>query len=115
MAGSAQRSAIFRTEAQGVHGLIRTPLSTSRPAYAPRQPCRGFITLAAIGLSVYGLFNRERSVMCVIGGALLTVSSAVGALYSYVEIGSILWAGIYLAGCILGVSAAIRQGRMDKG
>ena len=65
-----------------------------------------FITL---GLSIWGLYNRGRSILCVLAGIVVFLGAGVGAAYAYSESRSIPWTVAYLIAALTGIVSAVRQ------
>ncbi|MBM4005812.1 MAG: hypothetical protein FJ295_21420 [Planctomycetes bacterium] len=71
----------------------------------------GFIVL---GLSTWGLFNKGRSILCVLAGIAVTLGAAMGALYAWGESRSIPWTVAYLIAVVIGIVCVFRQARPTK-
>lgn len=70
------------------------------------------IVLAALiilGLSIGGLFNKGRSLLCALAGAAVVPIAIVCARYAWVESRSLLWAIGYSIGALLGLVSFFRQ------
>lgn len=70
--------------------------------------------LAAIGLSIVGLFNRGRSICCGVAGAALIFCGSLGALHAWGEGKSIPWTVGYLVFVLIGLISVFRQVRPRK-
>ncbi len=66
-------------------------------------------TLVVLGLSIWGLFNRGRSVFCAVAGVLLMPGAGLGAWHAWGESRSLLGTGIYLVLVLVGLVALLRQ------
>lgn len=65
--------------------------------------------LIVFGTSLWGLFNRKRSIVCALAGLLVLPGSALGAWYTWMETRSAIGTAIYLAIALVGIVATIRQ------
>ena len=65
--------------------------------------------ILSIGLTIWGLFNRKRSILCAIGGLITTLGAALGTLYAWGEPRSVPWTTGYLVFVFLGLLCIIRQ------
>ncbi|OQA26664.1 MAG: hypothetical protein BWY59_01300 [Verrucomicrobia bacterium ADurb.Bin345] len=71
------------------------------------------IALVALGLTVWGLFNRKRSLLCVIAGVVVALGAVPGMLHAWGEGRSIPGTASYAVALILGIVAAARQFRLN--
>ena len=62
-----------------------------------------------LGTSIWGLFNRKRSIFCALAGALVALYASLGAWYAWAEIHSALGTAIYLAIELVGIASVVRQ------
>ena len=53
--------------------------------------------LLLLGLSIWGLFNRGRSIFCALAGILVLLGASLGAWIAWMETNSALGTAIYLA------------------
>ena len=65
--------------------------------------------LLLLGLSIWGLFNRGRSIFCALAGILVLPGAALGAWIAWVESRSLIGTAIYLAIALVGIVAVVRQ------
>jgi hypothetical protein len=65
--------------------------------------------LLLIGTSIWGLFNRGRSIFCALAGILVLPGAALGAWIAWVESRSLIGTAIYLAIALVGIVAVVRQ------
>jgi hypothetical protein len=65
--------------------------------------------LLLIGTSIWGLFNRRRSIFCALAGILVLPGAALGAWIAWVESRSLIGTAIYLAIALVGIVAVVRQ------
>ena len=63
----------------------------------------------AFGLGIYGLFNRKRSIPCIIAGVLMALIALPGALHAWGEGRSVPWTAVYLTIMLIGIISVIRQ------
>ena len=70
-----------------------------------------FVTL---GLSIWGLFNTGRSIVCALAGIVVLLGAGMGALYAWGESRSIPWTVIYLIAALIGIVSVFRQARSRK-
>ena len=61
------------------------------------------------GTSLWGLFNRKRSIVCAVAGLLVLLGAALGAWIAWMESNSALGTAIYLAIALVGIVAVVRQ------
>jgi hypothetical protein len=71
-------------------------------------------TLAALGFSIRGLFNKGRSFWSALAGALLIVIASLGALHAWEELKSIPWTATYLVAAFVGAISIFRQVKPRK-
>ena len=62
-----------------------------------------------LGLSIWGLFNRRRSILCGLAGILIVPVAAILALYAWGESRSIPWTVVYLIVALIGIVSVFRQ------
>ena len=67
-----------------------------------------------LGLSIWGLFNRGRSILCALAGIVVLLGAGIGAAYAFSESRSIPWTLIYLAMALIGVVSVLRHARPRK-
>ena len=65
--------------------------------------------LLLIGTSIWGLFNRERSIVCAMAGILVLLGASLGAWIAWVESRSLIGTAIYLTIALVGIVAVVRQ------
>ena len=65
--------------------------------------------LLLLGLSIWGLFNRGRSIFCALAGILVLPGAALGAWIAWVESRSLIGTAIYLVIALLGIVSVVRQ------
>lgn len=65
--------------------------------------------LIVFGASLWGLFNRKRSVLCALAGILVLPGAALGAWMAWMESDSALGTAIYLAIGLVGIVSVVRQ------
>ena len=65
--------------------------------------------LLLLGLSIWGLFNRGRSIFCALAGILVLLGASLGAWIAWMETNSALGTAIYLVIALVGIVAAVRQ------
>ena len=65
--------------------------------------------LIVFGASLWGLFNRKRSVLCALAGILVLLGASLGAWIAWMETNSALGTAIYLVIALVGIVAAVRQ------
>ena len=65
-----------------------------------------FVTL---GLSIWGLFNRGRSIFCALAGIVVLLGAGMGAMHAWGESRSIPWTAVYLIATLIGVVSVFRQ------
>lgn len=65
--------------------------------------------LVVLGLGIWGLFNRGRSVFCAAAGVLLMPGAALGARHAWFESRSLLGTVIYLGVALVGLVSLVRQ------
>jgi len=70
-----------------------------------------FVTL---GLSIWGLFNRGRSILCALSGIVVVFGAGMGAMHAWGESRSIPWTVAYLIAVLIGVVSVIRQVKPRK-
>ena len=67
------------------------------------------VGLLLLGTSLWGLFNRKRSILCALAGLLVLPGAALGAWLAWVESRSLIGTAIYLAIGLVGIVAVVRQ------
>lgn len=67
------------------------------------------VVLTFFGLSVWGLFNRGRSVLIAGAGVVVLLGAALGVLHAWGEGRSIPWTVIYTVIGLIGLVATLRQ------
>jgi len=67
------------------------------------------VAFLVIGLSIWGLFNRGRSILCALAGILIVPVAAILAAYAWVESHSIPGTVIYSIAALIGVVSVLRQ------
>jgi hypothetical protein len=67
------------------------------------------VALTVLGLSLWGLFNRSRSILCALAGVTLFPGAILGARHAWGESRSLLWATGYLIAALLGLVSFFRQ------
>ncbi|HMP76185.1 MAG TPA: hypothetical protein PKE12_07815 [Kiritimatiellia bacterium] len=72
------------------------------------------VAAIVIGGSIWGVFNRRRSILCAIAGALTLLAAGLGGLHAWGESRSIPWTTAYLTAAIIGIVAIVRQIRACK-
>ena len=65
--------------------------------------------LLLFGASIWGLFNRKRSIFCALAGVLVALYASLGAWYAWAEIHSAIGTAIYLAIALVGIVSVVRQ------
>lgn len=65
--------------------------------------------LIVLGTSIWGLFNRGRSIVCAVAGLLVLLGAGLGAWIAWMESNSALGTAIYLAIALVGIVSAVRQ------
>lgn len=65
--------------------------------------------LLLLGTSLWGLFNRERSILCALAGLLVLLGAGLGAWIAWMESNSALGTAIYLAIALVGIVSIVRQ------
>jgi hypothetical protein len=65
--------------------------------------------LIVFGASLWGLFNRKRSILCAVAGLLVLPGAALGAWIAWMESNSALGTAIYLVVALVGIVAVVRQ------
>lgn len=65
--------------------------------------------LIVFGTSLWGLFNRGRSIVCAVAGILVLLGAGLGAWIAWMESNSALGTAIYLAIALVGIVSAVRQ------
>ena len=65
-----------------------------------------FVTL---GLSIWGLFNRGRSILCALSGIVVVFGAGMGAVHAWGESRSIPWTVAYLIAVLIGIVCVVRQ------
>lgn len=65
--------------------------------------------LIVFGTSLWGLFNRERSILCALAGILVLLGAALGAWMAWMESNSARGTAIYLAIALVGCVSVVRQ------
>ena len=73
-----------------------------------------FAAFVMIGLSIWGLFNRRRSILCALSSIMVILGAWMGATYAWVESKSTSWTVIYLVVALIGVVSILRQIRGRK-
>ena len=66
------------------------------------------------GLTVWGLFNKRRSILIILADVLVILTTGIGALYAWGESHSLPWAIGYFSFFILGIVSIVRQIRHKK-
>ena len=72
------------------------------------------IALLAFGLNIYGLFNKRRSIPCILAGLLTALLAAPGALHAWGESQSVPWTIGYLTVMLVGITCVVRQFLLGK-
>ncbi|MBT3376035.1 MAG: hypothetical protein HN742_17295 [Lentisphaerae bacterium] len=67
-----------------------------------------------LGLSIWGLFNKGRSILCALAGIMVTLGAAMGAMYAWGESRSIPWTVAYLIAALIGFVCVLRQVKRRK-
>ena len=67
------------------------------------------VGLILLGASIWGLFNRGRSIVCALAGILVLLGAALGAWIAWMESDSALGTAIYLVIALVGIVSAVRQ------
>lgn len=70
-----------------------------------------FVTL---GLSIWGLFNTGRSILCALSGIVVVLGAGMGAMHAWGESRSIPWTVTYLIAALIGIVSVFRQVRPRK-
>ena len=65
--------------------------------------------LIVFGTSLWGLFNRKRSIVCAVAGLLVLLGAGMGAWIAWMESNSALGTAIYLVIALVGIVSAVRQ------
>ena len=65
--------------------------------------------LILFGFSVWGLFNRRRSLWCAVAGIVVMLGASLGALHAWGESHSIPWTVGYLIAAVTGMGSILRQ------
>ena len=65
--------------------------------------------LIAFGASIRGLFNRGRSILCALAGALVALYASLGAWHAWAETRSVIGTAVYAVGVLIGIASIIRQ------
>ena len=65
--------------------------------------------LLLLGTSLWGLFNRGRSIVCAVAGLLVLLGAGLGAWIAWMESNSALGTAIYLAIALVGIVSVVRQ------
>ena len=65
--------------------------------------------LIVFGTSIWGLFNRKRSVLCALAGLLVLLGASLGAWIAWMETDSAIGTAIYLAIALVGIVSFVRQ------
>ena len=65
--------------------------------------------LIVFGTSIWGLFNRKRSIFCALAGLLVLLGAGLGAWIAWMETDSALGTAIYLAIALVGIVSFVRQ------
>ena len=65
--------------------------------------------LAVLGLSIWGLFNKNRSILCILAGIAVVLFSIPGGLHAWGEGRSIPWTVGYGIAGLIGAISVIRQ------
>ena len=65
--------------------------------------------LIVFGASLWGLFNRKRSILCAVAGLLVLPGAALGAWIAWMETNSAIGTAIYLAVALVGIVSVVRQ------
>jgi MFS superfamily sulfate permease-like transporter len=69
------------------------------------------VALAALGLSVWGLFNKGRSIPCALSGVVVAIGAGLGAWHAWGESRSLAWTAVYIIFVLVGVVSIFRQVR----
>ena len=72
------------------------------------------VTFIVLGLSIWGLFNQGRSILCALAGIVMTLGAAMGALHAWGESRSIPWTVAYLIAVLIGIVCVLRQAKPTK-
>ena len=70
-----------------------------------------FVTL---GLSIWGLFNTGRSILCALSGIVVVLGAGMGAMHAWGESRSIPWTVAYLIAVLIGIVSVFRQVKPRK-
>ena len=62
-----------------------------------------------LGLSIWGLFNRGRSILCALAGIVVLLGAGMGAMHAWGESRSIPWTAGYLIAVLIGIVSVFRQ------
>ncbi len=73
------------------------------------------IVIAALGATVWGLFNRHRSILCAVAGILIALGAIPGGLHAWGEAHSMAWTTVYALVLVLGLVSTLRQILMKDG
>ena len=65
--------------------------------------------LIVFGTSLWGLFNRKRSIVCAVAGLLVLLGAGMGAWIAWMESNSALGTAIYLVIALVGIVSLVRQ------
>ena len=65
--------------------------------------------LIVFGTSLWGLFNRKRSIVCAVAGLLVLLGAGMGAWIAWVESRSLSGTAIYLVVALVGIVSLVRQ------
>jgi hypothetical protein len=65
--------------------------------------------IVALGLSVWGVFNRKRSIPCALAGIVIMAGASLGALHAWGEGQSVPWTVAYLTLVLIGAVSLVRQ------
>ena len=69
---------------------------------------------ATLGLSIWGLFNRDRSILCALAGIVVLLGAGMGAMHAWGESRSIPWTVGYLIAALIGIVSVFRQVKPRK-
>ena len=65
--------------------------------------------LIVFGTSLWGLFNRKRSIVCAVAGLLVLLGAGMGAWIAWMESNSALGTAIYQVIALVGIVSLVRQ------
>ena len=65
--------------------------------------------LIVFGASIWGLFNRKRSVFCAVAGLLVLLGAGLGGWHAWNEARSVTWTTGYLVVALIGIVSIVRQ------